>query len=164
MAIDRHPGEDALADLLPDLFAFAATVAGDAHLAQDLVIEVAARALPHVRRGRVEDLGTYLRRGVVNEMTSRGRRRQLERRREHHAPATAARDRPAGESTVDDRLSLVPLLHRLPVRQRAVLVLRFLEDRSVEDVARLLDVTPGTVKTQTSRGLDRLRQMMEDDR
>lgn len=154
--------DDQLRDLLPDLFAFAAAVAGDRRLAEDLVIEATARTLPHLRRGRVDDLGLYLRRAIVNEMTSWGRRRQLERRQAHHGRAVAARDEPAGAPGVDDRLLLTDLLRRLPVRQRTVLALRFLEDRPVEEVADLMGTSTGTVKAQTSRGLDRLRTLVED--
>lgn len=163
MPAGERPSEDALGDLLPDLFAFAVTVAGDRRLAEDLVIEASARSLPHLRRHRIDDLAVYLRRAVINEMTSWGRRRQLERRQERHGSATRSRDVPPGEASVDDRLAVAPLLLALSVRQRTVLVLRFLEDRSVEDVAELLAVSRSTVKTQTSRGLERLRQMVEDD-
>jgi len=50
-------------------------------------------------------------------------------------------------------------LLKLPLRQRAVLVLRFFEDHTEADAAELLDVTVGTVKSQTARGLARLRAM-----
>lgn len=155
--------EEELDDLLPALFGFAVTVAGDREVAEDVVVEVTARTLVHLRRGRIDNLAVYLRRAVVNEMTSLGRRRQLERRQRHHGSVTLARDVPPGESSVDDRLALTPLLLTLPLRQRAVLVLRFMEDRSIEYVAELLELSPGSVKTHTSRGLDRLRQLMEDD-
>jgi hypothetical protein len=48
-------------------------------------------------------------------------------------------------------------LAQVPVRQRATLVLRFFEDLSVEETAAMLGVSVGTVKSQTSRGLDALR-------
>jgi RNA polymerase sigma factor (sigma-70 family) len=155
--------DDLLRGLLPDLFAFAAAVAGDRRLAEDLVIEATARTLPHLRRGRVDDPALYLRRAIVNEMTSWGRRRRLERRQAHHGRATSARDQHAGAPGVDDRLLLTDLLRRLPVRQRTVLVLRFLEDRPVDEVADLMGTSAGTVKTQTSRGLQRLRALMGED-
>lgn len=154
--------DEVLAGLLPDLFAFAAAVAGDRRVAEDLVIEATARTLPHLRRGQVVDPALYLRRAIVNELTSWGRRRQLERRREHHHPVTAARDVPPGAPVVDDRLLLADLLRQLPVRQRTVLALRFLEDRPVGEVADLMGTSTGTVKTQTSRGLARLRDLLED--
>jgi len=57
----------------------------------------------------------------------------------------------------EDRLVLLRALGQVPPRQRAALVLRYWEDMSVEDTARALGCTEGTVKSQTARGLDALR-------
>ena len=54
-------------------------------------------------------------------------------------------------------------LARIPRRQQAVLVLRFLCDQSVEEVAAALGCTEGTVKSQTSRGLSTLRRMFDGE-
>jgi RNA polymerase sigma factor (sigma-70 family) len=58
---------------------------------------------------------------------------------------------------VADRDSLAALLRALGPRQRAVLILRFYFDYSTEQTAEILQVTVGTVKSQTARGLDALR-------
>lgn len=50
---------------------------------------------------------------------------------------------------------------RLPVRQRAVLVLRYFDDASEARVAAILEVPLGTVKSTTARGLDGLRRILE---
>lgn len=62
-------------------------------------------------------------------------------------------------SRADDGIGghLLAGLRRLGPRQRAVLVLRYIEDLSVEETAHLLGITPGTVKSQAARGLERLR-------
>ena len=67
------------------------------------------------------------------------------------APATPATD------AVEDRHGLWPALGRLPAGQRAVLVLRFFDDRSEQEVARIMHCSVGTVKSRTSRALAALR-------
>jgi len=57
-------------------------------------------------------------------------------------------------------LTLRAALTRLPPRYRAVLVLRFWEDWSVEQTAEALRISPGTVKSQSARGLSRLRELV----
>jgi RNA polymerase sigma factor (sigma-70 family) len=63
-------------------------------------------------------------------------------------------------SPADDRLDLMAALHTLSPRDRAVLALRFLDDLSVADVAEVLSLPAGTVKSQTSRALDRLQSIL----
>lgn len=61
-------------------------------------------------------------------------------------------------SSAEDRPPLLAALQEVPPRQRAVLVLRFVQDLSVEEVASTLGCTTGTVKSQTARGLATLRR------
>ncbi|HZM80059.1 MAG TPA: SigE family RNA polymerase sigma factor [Candidatus Limnocylindrales bacterium] len=63
---------------------------------------------------------------------------------------------------VDDRALVVAALRTLPPRQRAVLVLRFLLDRPIEQVAQILRCSEGTVKSHSSRGLAALRTVIQD--
>ena len=65
---------------------------------------------------------------------------------------------------VDERDALWRLVLSLPVRQRAVLVLRFYEDLSEAETARTLGLSPGTVKSHTSRALSALRTELTGDR
>jgi len=74
-------------------------------------------------------------------------------------PVATARD---GAAAVLDRQALLRACRLLPTAQRAVLVLRFWEDRSIEETAAVLGCSAGTVKSHTHRALRRLRAMLED--
>ena len=70
-------------------------------------------------------------------------------------------DRAAAEPLpVEERLTVRDALAKVAPRQRAVLVLRFYEDCDVAETARLIGCTEGTVKSQTARGLARLRELL----
>jgi RNA polymerase sigma-70 factor (sigma-E family) len=146
---------------LEPLLRFAWLLCGDRHQAEDVVAEVFAKVFPQWRLGRVAEPYAYLRRAVVNEVTSRGRRRVLEVREERRRPGS---DRGAQgfDEVIAGRDVVVHALRRLPVRQRAVLVLRFYDDLPERDVADLLGVEVGTVKSHTARGLERLRAELEE--
>jgi RNA polymerase sigma-70 factor (sigma-E family) len=95
---------------------------------------------------------TTLVRGLIDE-----RRRPWRRER----PQAAIPDRPAaGPLPVEDRMAVRDALALVPPRQRAVLVLRFYEDCDVAETARLIGCSEGTVKSQTARGLARLRELL----
>ena len=68
----------------------------------------------------------------------------------------------AAEPDLADRLAVEAALRELPPRQRAVLVLRFYCDLSVEQTAETLHCSPGTVKSQASRGLAKLREALSE--
>jgi RNA polymerase sigma factor (sigma-70 family) len=153
--------DDPLVRAQASVFRFAYLLCGDRALAEDLTIDALVRVLPRHRRGTIVDLDAYLRRVVVNLFASWRRRRALERAdlaRRANAIAPEARD--VGIGRLDEQSALWPLLLRLPLRQRAVLVLRFVEDRSVSDVATVMGIDQGTVKSQTSKALTQLRTWM----
>lgn len=97
----------------------------------------------------------YVRRILVNTFASWWRRKW----NGEHAydelpePATGAPEHDAA----DTRHDLWAAMGRLPRKQRAVIVLRFVEDLSEAETARLLGIAPGTVKSQTSKALAKLR-------
>ena len=72
-------------------------------------------------------------------------------------------DRPSGAdepAEAAERLTMAAALAALPARQRAVVVLRYYHDYSVDEVAELLGCSPGTVKSQTHHALRRLRERL----
>lgn len=139
-------------------------ICGDWYRADDLA-QTAFVAL-HRRWRKVRDkeaLDAYVRRSLVRASIDESRRPW---RREHSADALPEAADAEATDTVGDavatRSALVDGLQQVPARQRAVLVLRFLEGQSVADVAATLKCTEGTVKSQTARGLDALRDALGD--
>ena len=133
---------------------------GDWHQAEDMV-QVAFIKL-HAAWGRVrrrKDLDAYLRRTLLRTCIDEKRRARWHR--EHPAsdalPDIVEAPQRSDPETLSDRDALVAALRALPPGQRAVLVLRFWEDQSVEETARLLRCSIGTVKSQTARGLTAMR-------
>jgi RNA polymerase sigma factor (sigma-70 family) len=107
------------------------------------------------RVSRADDPAAYLCRIVVNESLREARRSSLlSLREEVWQPPSAPSDR------IEERLDLGRLLGLLPVKQRAVVVLRFLEDQPVAAVARTLGISEGTVKRQSFDAVRTLRRAM----
>lgn len=132
---------------------------GDAAVAEEVAADALAKVYGAWSRRRLDSPEAYLRRVLVNEVRSRGRRRILERRE------LVRRSRPVPPELLADRFAdrqvLVDALARLPMHQRAPIVLRFFEDLSERDTAAVLGKDVGTVKSSVSRGLARLREMLE---
>jgi RNA polymerase sigma-70 factor (sigma-E family) len=131
---------------------------GDRHAAEDLVQSALAKAYARWRRidGAPE---AYLRRVIYHEFVSGWRIRR--RRPEMTMAALPERSSSGGlESDTALRLLLRDALQALPPRQRAVLILRYFEDLSVEDTAVVLSCRPGTVASQSSRALAKLRDLV----
>jgi RNA polymerase sigma-70 factor (sigma-E family) len=134
----------------------------DVGRAEDLVQESLAKlwaVWPRVRDGSPE---AYVRRTIVNGAISASRRkwRGEEPREELPDLPDAGVD---GPGTVDDRDWVRRGLATLSLHQRAVVVLRYAEDLSERQVADLLGMSTGTVKTHASRGLARLREAGHPD-
>jgi DNA-directed RNA polymerase specialized sigma24 family protein len=77
-------------------------------------------------------------------------------------PLGGVPDRASGPETTELRLVMLEALATLTPKARAVLVLRYWEDRSVDQVAAMLGCSAGNVKSQSSRALDRLRALLGD--
>lgn len=139
----------------PGLRRTAYGLCGDWHHAEDLVQTAFTRA--YASWGRVQAAGnaeSYLRAVLTNAYIDETRRGRWRERPTADVPDRATDD---GHGSVDDRDALVAALAEVPPRQRVCLVLRFLDDRSVDEVAAILGCQPGTVKSQTARGLAALR-------
>jgi RNA polymerase sigma-70 factor, ECF subfamily len=137
----------------------AALLEGDPTRAEDAVCDAFARVYGRLRRGGVEDVSSYLRQAVVNAVRGGWRRRQVERR--HATAFEASALVPAFETEVVERDAVWSALRRLPAGQRRVVVLRYYEDLSESEVARLFRVTVGTVKSQAAKGLAALHSILE---
>ncbi|MEU3764183.1 SigE family RNA polymerase sigma factor [Amycolatopsis keratiniphila] len=128
---------------------------GDWHGAEDLVQATFVQLYRRWRRVRPDTVDAYARRILLNLFLS-GKRKH---RGELVTSAPPDRAAPAGHDS-HDRIDLERVLSDLTPRQRAMVVLRFLEDLSVAEVASLLGVAEGTVKSQTARGVEALRAVL----
>jgi RNA polymerase sigma-70 factor (sigma-E family) len=133
----------------------ATLVSGDHHLAQDLVQDALMKLARVWRRVGSEHPEAYVRRMLYRDLISWRRRYRRER-------LGLFVEVPSADSSaaVDERMALWAALNRLTVKQRAVLVLRFYEDLPEQEIAELLGVSVGTVKSQTHAALTRLRAQM----
>jgi len=136
----------------------AALLEGDPTRAEDAVCDAFARVYGRLRRGGVDDVVPYLRQAVVNAVRGGWRRRQVERRHESALVADVAAD-PFDVSVVE-RDAAWRALRQLAPGQRRVVVLRYYEDLSEVDVARLLHINVGTVKSQAAKGLAALHSIL----
>jgi RNA polymerase sigma-70 factor (sigma-E family) len=142
----------------PGLGRLAYLLTGDAAAAEDLVQEAFVRAFARLAHLRRQDaLAAYLRRTVVNLAYKHFRRTQRER-----AYFEVPRDpvAPVSEPDVALRDQLWRALRTLPYRQRCALVLRFYEDLSEKETARVLGCRVGTVKSLTHRARSSMREQI----
>lgn len=132
---------------------------GDRHVAEDLLQSVLERM--YVRWRRIaSNPDAYARRSLVNAASSRWRHRA--RRPEISLVDGHDQGQPDRTDAVATRDTVVRALRTLPPKQRAVVILRYLEDLSEAETAAVLRVSPGTVKSHSSRGLARLRAALAE--
>ena len=139
----------------PALYRTAYLLAGDHAAAEDLLQTAFAKL--YLSWDRIRDreaLDGYVRRIMVNENTSLWRRAW--KRREHSSDSLPDR---GAVDTYDDGMGgeLWSFVQTLPPRQRSVIVLRYYEQLSEAEIADVLGVSVGTVKSQASRALAALR-------
>jgi len=137
----------------PGALRFAVMLTGDRPLSEDLVA-----AKLHVLRDP-SAFNAYLTRAVANLAKSHFRHQEVAKRHVRAVEASALIVDPVDVPTND---AVLVALRTLPMQQRAVLVLRYYNDLSQEEIARVLDCPVGTVKSQISRALARLRKECGD--
>ncbi len=130
---------------------------GDWHRAEDLVQTAFSKLyLVWNRVSRHEVLDAYVRQILVRTFLDERRRGWWRREQVTETPT----DRSLAPDSPESRLDLLRALAGVPPRQRAVLILRYWEDLSVDETAALLDCSAGTVKSQAARGLQALREAL----
>lgn len=129
---------------------------GDVHLAEDLVQQTLTKVYRRWRRIESAPLAYARRTLVTTFIDDRHRARHRHEYAVAEVPEAAAREAP------EPRPALMEALRLLAPRMRAAVVLRYVEDLSVEETARLLGCSTGNVKSQAARGLARLREHLAD--
>ncbi len=144
----------------PQLYRSAWMLCGDAHRAEDLVQDTLAKVFVRWHRplvGAIDNPAAYAHTTLVRTYISAQRRRSTHERPTEHLPERADH---GGERAVTTRLALAAALDELAPLDRAVLVLRYLDDTSVADTATALGVSAQAVRNRTIRALDRLRAVL----
>jgi RNA polymerase sigma-70 factor (sigma-E family) len=150
----------------PALLRFARALTGNAHAAEDLVQEALGRAyLRWDRITRQDRPDVYLRRTVLNIHVSWWRRRSNREVPSDTAsvvdqlPSTGSGGDPSDAAT--ERDAAWREVRQLPVRQRAVIILRYYEDLDDTVISQVLGCSVPTVRTHARRALATLRSRME---
>jgi RNA polymerase sigma-70 factor (sigma-E family) len=126
---------------------------GETEEAEDLLQSALAAVMPRWRR--MDQPEAYVRRVMVNQLVSRWWRPRIREILTGVLP-----ERPAENAEPETRDELWQAMLTLPKRMRAILVLRYWEDLSEIDTARILGCSVGSVKSQASRGLARMRELV----
>ena len=142
------------------LYRSAWLLCGDRHQAEDLVQETLAKVYVAWRKrlgSRLENPAAYAQTTLVRTHISARRKRSSTER-----PVSWLPEQAAPGAGPDLQLTLAAALARLEPLDRAVLVLRYLDDVSVEDTADCLGVSPGAVRNRSLRALQRIRPLLGD--
>jgi RNA polymerase sigma-70 factor (sigma-E family) len=143
--------EDYVRQRYPSLRRLGFLLSADWATADDLVQTALIRCERRWESIAASDADPYVRRAVVNTANSWRVRRRL------HAPLSVLDSCSAPSPDRDERLAVVAALRALPLGQRQVLVLRYYEGLPEAEIAEVLGISPGTVKSRAARGLSALR-------
>ncbi len=141
----------------PQLYRSAWLLCGDGQQAEDLVQETLAKVWLKFRR--IDHPVAYAQTTLTRTFISGRRRRSSTERPTADLPEVATDDATAGS---DLRLTLLGALAGLAPADRAVLVLRYLDDLSVEDTAERMGVSEGAVRNRSLRALARVKPLLDD--
>jgi RNA polymerase sigma-70 factor (sigma-E family) len=149
----------------PQLLRSAWLLCGDAHRAEDLVQETLAKVYVRWHRrlgGRIDNPAAYAQTALVRTFLSERRRKSSGEVPSADLEWAEPPDgvHPDGAAQTDLQLQVAEALAGLAPADRAVLVMRYLEDRSVAEVAQVLGVSEGAVRNRSMRALDRLRPLL----
>lgn len=145
----------------PRLIAYAELLCGNHEQARDIVQTVLTRAYPRWRHIFHNDPYGYLCRGVTNAVTDWWRSAY----RRHENPVDDLPESPGTAATTltfEDRDVLLAALSRLTTRERTIVVLRYLDDHTERDVAAMLSISHGTVKSTCHTALRKMRVALDD--
>ena len=146
--------ESFIADRGRDLLRAAWMLTGDAHHAEDLLQTALAKSLgAYPRLANDHKFEAYLRTTMYRTYISWWRRRSWR----SETPSAYLPEVKEAEQTVELRLDVMKALATLPRMQRAVMTMRYVEDRPVAEVAEALGISEGTVKKYAHRGCAALR-------
>ncbi len=142
------------------LVRYAMLLTGDEEEARDMVQDALTATFGRLRNGfEVEQAEAYVRKAIANRFLDRARRGQRWRR---IVPLVVERQLvDSGSTLTGERLDMAHRLQRLTPRERACIVLRYDEDRTVEQIAAELGISAGAVKRYLSDALGKLRGMLE---
>jgi RNA polymerase sigma-70 factor (sigma-E family) len=153
---DREAFDEFVRARLPQLLRFGHALTGSPHAGADLVQDALERTmLAWSRIESKDDPEGYVRRIMVNRNVSIWRRLHRERL------VDQVPERQAPDRTRDD--GLWSAIQRLPTKQRAIIVLRYYEDLTEAQIAATMGCSAGTVKSQASRAMAKLRELVQND-
>ena len=158
MAWSRSDFEEFAIAATPSLLRAGYLLTGDQHLAEDLVQAALSRTYRSWRE--LDDTGNayaYARKVMYHLQVAWWRRKRVAERLYDRPVDGVIED---ASSEIDLKLSVRQALAELTTKQRAIVVLRFFEDRSLAETAEIMGCTEGTVKKQTFRALDKLRAVL----
>jgi RNA polymerase sigma-70 factor (sigma-E family) len=156
---DRDEFARFAAAVAPRLRRTAYLMCGNWHTAEDLTQTTLTRLFASwVRINRRDELTGYAMRALLNAYLAEKRRR-----RSREVLIAEPTDRAAPAIAPEQRMDIMAALAALPPRARAIVVLRYWSDLSVEQVADLMGCSQGNVKSQSARALKRLRLLLGEE-